>query len=487
MTRKFLFLLLPLIALVACEPNNPPSSGNGNGNNEETPNEDTTTIVVPSAFPKKHIIEHFTGEACGYCPYGMAFIQDYLKDKTNFIWVSHHAGFADDQFTIAGNKTLATKLGVKGAPMVVLDRTKQKYVDQDTRKQTTSLVFHPAYLSELLTELEDSTYASVAIKHSFDAATRNLNIVVNGLVADTTVSELQLTVLIKENNLIGSQADYLSTWDGWTEFRHNKVVRTFLTAPLGDKIAVEKQQYADTLTTTLDEAWNPDNCVIVAYITPTNNQPIINAEQASVVANTTGGEEFLFEGITMKEVPASFPEEGAPVTDVVFNQILDQQAGTLQNGTPYLGLMLFSTSTVPYQGYTEYPLAVIYLIGYSKLTAGTYPLEYTFNKNTAISGEKFEEEFAIDGSMLYYAYLYEGSLYPDAQWLLHKGTITVDAKGGIVIDATTLNGSSFKGTYTPSASAPAAKPAKLAVPFRMTNRMMHEDMPAVKYNLMRSL
>ena len=81
MTRKFLFLLLPLIALVACEPNNPPSSGNGNGNNEETPNEDTTTVVVPSAFPKKHIIEHFTGEACGYCPYGMAFIQDYLKDK----------------------------------------------------------------------------------------------------------------------------------------------------------------------------------------------------------------------------------------------------------------------------------------------------------------------------------------------------------------------------------------------------------------------
>lgn len=486
MTRKFLFLLLPLIALVACEPNNPPSSGNGNGNNEETPNEDTTTVVVPSAFPKKHIIEHFTGEACGYCPYGMAFIQDYLKDKTNFIWVSHHAGFADDQFTIAGNKTLAKKLGVTGAPMVVLDRTKQKYVDQDTRKQTTSLVFHPAYLSALLTKLEDSTYASLAIEHSFDAATRNLNIVVNGLVADTTVSELQLTVLIKENNLIGSQSDYLSTWDGWTEFRHNKVVRKFLTAPLGDKITVEKQQYADTLTITLDDAWNADNCVIVAYITPSTNQPIINAEQASVVANTTGGEEFLCEGITMKEVPASFPEEGAPVTDVVFNQIYTE-AGTLQNGVPYLEIQLLSTSTVTYQGYKEYPLAILYLIGYSKLTAGTYPLEYTFKANTAVSGEKFEEEFALDGSMLYYAYSDGQYLYPDAQWLLHEGTITVGSNGSIIIDATTLNGSSFKGTYTPSGSAPAAKPAKFAAPFHMSLRMMHEDMPAVKYNLMRNL
>lgn len=477
-------MLLPLMALVACEPNNPPSSGNGDN---ETPNEDTTTIVVPPSFPKKHLIEHFTGEACGYCPYGMDFIQEYLNDKTDFIWVSHHAGYADDQYTIAGNKTLAKKLGVTGAPMVVLDRTKQKYVDESTRRQTTSLVFHPAYLSALLTELEDSTYASVAIEHSLDAATRNLNIVVNGLVADTTISELLLTVLIKENNLIGTQADYVNSWDGWTEFRHNKVVRKFLTAPLGDKITVEKQQYADTLTITLDDAWNADNCVIVAYITPSTNQPIINAEQASVVANTTGGEEFLCKGITMKEVPATFPEEGAPVTNVVFNQILDQQAGTLQNGTPYLGLMLFSTSTVSYQGYTEYPLAVIYLIGYSTLTAGTYPLEYTFKANTAISGEKFEEEFALDGSMLYYAYSDGQYLYPDAQWLLHEGAITVGTNGSISIDATTLNGSSFKGTYTPSASAPAAKPAKFAAPFHMSLRMMHEDMPAVKYNLMRNL
>lgn len=483
MKKAYLWMLLPLAALVACEPNNPPSSGNGDN---ETPNEDTTTMVVPPSFPKKHLIEHFTGEACGYCPYGMDFIQEYLTDKTDFIWVSHHAGYADDQYTIAGNKTLATKLGVTGAPMVVLDRTKQKYVDQSTRKQTTSLVFHPAYLSALLTELEDSTYASVAIEHSLDAATRNLNIVVKGLVADTTISELLLTVLIKENNLIGTQADYVNSWDGWTEFRHNKVVRTFLTAPLGDKIVVEKQQYADTLTITLDEAWNADNCVIVAYITPSTNQPIINAEQASVVANTTGGEEFPCEGITMKEVSASFPEEGAPVTDVVFNQIYTE-AGTLNNGVPYLGVQLLSTTTVTYQGYKEYPLAILYLIGYSKLTAGTYPLEYTFEKNTAVSGEKFEEEFALDGSMLYYAYSDGQYLYPDAQWLLHEGTITVGTNGSISIDATTLNGSSFKGTYTPSASAPAAKPAKFAAPFHMSHRMMHEDMPAVKYNLMRNL
>lgn len=404
------------------------------------------TEAIPTSFPRKHLIEHFTGEACGYCPYGMESIEEYIANHPNCVWVSHHAGYANDQFTIQGSKTLVSTFGVTGAPSAILDRTAQKYVDQSTGKQTSTLVIHPVYLNALLTKPVETTYASVEITHTFDAATRTLNVTVDGLVADTTVKELLLTVLIKENGLIGQQSDYYYSWDGWTEFRHNKVVRTFLTATLGDKVAVNNQHYTASFSTTLNTAWHADSCVLVAYITPTANQPAINAEQAPIVAGTTGGEELKAEGITMKEVPASFPEEGAPVTNIVFNDIYTQ-AGSLSNGVPYLGIQLLSYSTVKYQGYKEYPLAIIYLIGYSKLTAGTYPLEYTFNKNTAVSGEKIEEEFTLDGSMLYYAYSDGQYLYPDAQWLLHEGTITVGNNESIVIEATTLNGSAFKGTY----------------------------------------
>ena len=31
---------------------------------------------VPASFPRKYLIEHFTGDQCGYCPYGMYSIME---------------------------------------------------------------------------------------------------------------------------------------------------------------------------------------------------------------------------------------------------------------------------------------------------------------------------------------------------------------------------------------------------------------------------
>ena len=46
---------------------------------------------VPSSFPRKYLIEHFTGDQCGYCPYGMYSIVEYTQQtSTPCIWVSHH-------------------------------------------------------------------------------------------------------------------------------------------------------------------------------------------------------------------------------------------------------------------------------------------------------------------------------------------------------------------------------------------------------------
>ena len=35
---------------------------------------------VPSSFPRKYLFEHFTGEGCGYCPYGMYSIVEYRAE-----------------------------------------------------------------------------------------------------------------------------------------------------------------------------------------------------------------------------------------------------------------------------------------------------------------------------------------------------------------------------------------------------------------------
>ena len=262
---------------------------------------------VPSSFPRKFLLEHFTGDQCGYCPYGMFSMVEYINNSSvPCIWVSHHYGFNEDEYTIPENAKIGAACGVQGAPNMALNRTKMtgQYI-----------AFHPGYLVEegfpelIATKCATEAEASVVIEHTYDAANRELNVTVSGQVANTTVTEYLLTVLIKENGLIGKQADnleYSFKSGGYKEFVHPRVVRDVLCSDaLGDKVTVENQTYSKSYTFTLPKAWVAENCGIVAYITPTTKKPIINAEETPLVAGTTGGEEYEPFGVTQNQAPTN--------------------------------------------------------------------------------------------------------------------------------------------------------------------------------------
>ena len=448
MKHAKLLLLLPLLALVACEnPNKPDEPGTGG---------DSTTVVIPSSFPKKHLIEHFTSEACPNCPPAMEVLDEYVKNNSNFIWVSHHAGYADDQFTVKGSKTIAGKFGINFAPAMILDRTEQTYKDESEGEIVSELVFHPYYINELLSELEETTYASIEIKHTYDAANKDISINVSGLVADTTVKSVKLTVLIKENNLIGEQADNYGPWEGWEEFRHNKVTRIFVTDPMGTELSVKKQKYGIATSVALDEKWNADNCVIVAYITEStkNSSPVINAEQVAVI-NGKGGEDAIFEGIKAVEVPATYPEVTAAPTplsnaDGILHRTEEPNVYILQAKVP-------TRYTVG--SYGAYPLVHILLVS-DNLSAGEFPINSSMENNTAVAGFRNDEEFYTDGSMLFLceeSYLNAGYIYPFFQWLLVDGKFVWNEDNTFSVNATTLAGYSVEISGAIRSNAPQKK------------------------------
>ena len=261
---------------------------------------------VPSSFPRKYLIEHFTGDQCGYCPYGMYSIVEYTQQtSTPCIWVSHHYGYNQDEYTISESSKIGSTCGVSGAPNMAINRTKV---------MGTAIAFHPGYLVEdgmaetIANKCATTAEASVVINHTYNAETRELNVTVSGQVANTTTTEYLLTVLIKENGLIGKQADYY--WScktsGYKEFMHPCVVRDVLNAsPYGDTVKVENQAYSKTLTYTIPEKWVAENCNVVAYITPLAKKPIINAEETPLVAGTTGGTEYKPFGITENQAPTN--------------------------------------------------------------------------------------------------------------------------------------------------------------------------------------
>ena len=252
----------------------------------------TMAQEVPTSFPRKFLIEHFTGTWCAYCPYGMMSI-DYAvqMSETPYVWVSHHL---DDNYSIDGGYNIFSIAAADGIPAMMLNRS----------NQSQGFSFHPGYLPEMTITDATTAEASVEIEHTYNAETRQLDITVSGQVANTTTSSYLLSVLIKENGIISSQSDAYFAWgSSWKEFIHPRISRAFLSAATGDMVNVTNQAYSKTYTYTLNEKWVPENCCVVAYITPITKKPIINAEQTAIVAGTTGGEQFYPLGITPNGAP----------------------------------------------------------------------------------------------------------------------------------------------------------------------------------------
>ena len=393
---------------------------------------------TPTFFPRKFLLEHFTSANCNQCPMGMKYIVEYLdKQTTPYIWVSHHAVYGTDEYTIPASNAIAMNyLGMNSVPSVVFNRSKQDGL----------LVIGAWNIENLVVKDDTLAEASVVIDHQFDAATRRLDMTVSGQVANIDRKEYLLTILIKENGLVGKQEDAYCSWKGakWQEYMHPRVVRDLVTATLGDTVKVENLAYHYSTSYVLDKEWVAENCCVVAYLTPLEKSPIINAEQAPLVVGTEGGEQYGPYGIT---------EGKGPNTSISFDSVRVTQLGNGQ-----LEMMLISSKTIK----TSY-FGICKQVGYlyvnttaSVLEPGTYPIVTnqspilnSHEQGTITAGYRVDEEERLGGSRLLYAVsadLKNGIVTPIHGWRMSSGEMTIDANGNISLNFTTYNGTDVTAT-----------------------------------------
>lgn len=409
-----------LISMTACDPNSgpqPPSSG---------------------AFPKKHLLEEFTGQDCGYCPYGMDCVREFIQNDTNWIVVLHHYGYSPDHFSVAGSRQITNKLGVNVAPNITIDRTKTK------SDAGTKLCFHPGYLpTAKRSQFADSTYASIVLDNRYDASTRTLKVHVSGFVLSNDAPALKLTLLVKESGMVDYQADNYATFNGWQEFRHCNAVRAFLTEPLGDAIEVSNKQYSADYEIVLNEKWVADNCAVVALLAEDFN-PVVQAEQKPVVAGTQGGADIVHGGITAVPVADYYPEPGADIAPSTYS---GQEADTLTVAAGYYEdyaaygfrlwqIQAYNTEQVMLINKTQcVPFAMLMLftsVGAGSIPTGTYEFNRTLKAGSAYAGFRDDEQKTVDGSRYFYtslSYLKQGYLVEEAQWLVADGELVVREDG----------------------------------------------------------
>lgn len=455
-----LLTLLTIVSLTACDPNTP-----------QGPVDPQDSI--PSSFPKKHLLEEFTGQSCGYCPGGMDAIRDFVENDSNWIIVLHHYGYAEDHFSVPGSKTITSTLGVNGAPSMCVNRAKTNYGNGN------AIIFHPAYLANTSkSQFETTTYASIDISNTYDPATRELNVHVSGIVAKEDVPNLQLTVLVKESGMIDTQADNYMTFEGWKEFRHTNAVRAFLTAPKGELFGIVNNRYSEDYTITLNSKWVPENCMVVAFLSDAF-KPVVQAEQRPVVPGTQGGADIQHGGITPVPVPDYYPEIDATTGPT---QISDRKVETMGTADVYYQkypsynfiywvIQAYDEqATVSVNNTTCIPFAEIYFFtdlntATNTLPLGTYEFNDSFAAGSGYAGYRQDEpNQEIGGSMFYFtslSYFQEGYLVPQAQWLIASGSLTISEDGWLV-DGYARNGSRVRlsgTTLTLRGSANAPKKA----------------------------
>ena len=389
----------------------------------------TMAQEVPTSFPRKFLIEHFTGTWCAYCPYGMMSI-DYAvqMSETPYVWVSHHL---DDNYSIDGGYNIFSIAAADGIPAMMLNRS----------NQSQGFSFHPGYLPEMTITDATTAEASVEIEHTYNAETRQLDITVSGQVANTTTSSYLLSVLIKENGIISGQSDAYFAWGSlWKEFIHPRISRAFLSAATGDMVNVTNQAYSKTYTYTLNEKWVPENCCVVAYITPITKKPIINAEQTAIVAGTTGGEQFYPLGITPNGAPNNTDK-------IVFDSIVvnKKEADKLE-------VYLFSETLVNHAqyGYLKPMLALEINTTSDALPIDTLDILAGNIENTITAGYFDMETMSYRGSCYHYVdpvALQAGVIDRYFTWRLNKGKLATDAQGNILTAGNFYNGKHFTMRY----------------------------------------
>ena len=88
---------------------------------------------IPASFPRKFLMEQFTGKNCGNCPNGILAINEVFRlNPDKYIWVAHHT-YTPDPLLISDSRKIANAIGVSGAPFVSINRNYQLLGSQKKR------------------------------------------------------------------------------------------------------------------------------------------------------------------------------------------------------------------------------------------------------------------------------------------------------------------------------------------------------------------
>lgn len=235
------------------------------------------------------LLEEFTGKGCTNCPKGSREIENLLSlFPDNLVAVSIHAGhFADPAIFPLGEYDLRAPQSAELLdllspilfyPTGAVDRTKVGSGVQLSLNQ---------WASAISKQLETEPLAELSLVRAYNAATRELEVTVNGIAKQPVSGDIRLSIMLLESGIVDAQDDNEN--GGIVEdYVHNHVLRDMLTPAAGASVASSLnagQTFSFSGSIILNESWDPSKMEIIAFASNVQGAtiPVVQATSIHVI------------------------------------------------------------------------------------------------------------------------------------------------------------------------------------------------------------
>jgi hypothetical protein len=269
------FITLVLLIFAACDIVEPPYMSDN-----EDDNGDTTEVV------RKVLLEEFTGHQCPNCPDGTKMAED-LKAiyGDQLIIMSVHAGwfarpsdglFSNDYRTVEG-EALNDFFGCINYPIGMVNRT-----EYDNSRLLNYSAWGGAI--EAITELPPAFNIELELDYTPENTRLDISADVTSLI--NCSNEYHLSVFIIEDGIISPQRTNDPNYPTGIieDYEHNHMLRMGVNGTWGEVLTDNNFAFGDTFSKqyqlTLDDAWVPENCSVIAFVYRSDNLEIHQVEIA---------------------------------------------------------------------------------------------------------------------------------------------------------------------------------------------------------------
>lgn len=261
------------LGMVACdiieEPFTKENTGGGGGNEN------------PEKVVKHVLLEDYTGVRCNNCPGAGELALNIQKQYDHKVIVlGVHAGFLSSP--VGGYPNFMTSEGDDWYNYFEFTSNPIGTVNRKNIGGTYGIEY-PNWNDEVANALQEEASVDMNATVNYDDASRKLSVEVKSKFLVEMPDTYNLTVCVVEDSIVGKQL----TPDGDNpNYVHRHVFRTTMNGAWGEELnsaaVAPEEEFVKSYELTLKEAYNADQCYIVAYVANSGTKEVLQVIEKKI-------------------------------------------------------------------------------------------------------------------------------------------------------------------------------------------------------------